>query len=284
MRKLTTPLAALCASLAMAAPADAVVGGKDAPAGKFTSVAEVGLGFGLFGCTGTLIAPEWVLTAGHCGSVTGASGAVSTPAAWPPQSIDVTIGSLRSGDGEEVAVEQVIVSPEYLGIFENRHDIALLKLAEPATKTPTPIVAPGDRAAWEVGDLTTIAGWGVTEEDGDAPDVLQEARVPITSDAYAAEAYSDYDPETMLPAGFPQGGVDTCQGDSGGPLFAELGGTLRVAGATSYGNGCAREGFPGIYARVGEGPIRAWIDSVAPDGTADTAATTTSSKRAKARR
>jgi hypothetical protein len=71
----------------------------------------------------------------------------------------------------------------------------------------------------------------------------------------------------MLCAGFPEGGVDSCQGDSGGPLFGRRpDGSLVVVGATSRGEGCARPGKPGIYARVADDPLRGWIRSVAPDG------------------
>ena len=97
--------------------------------------------------------------------------------------------------------------------------------------------------------------------------MLQEARVPITTDAYCADAYSNFESDTMVCAGYEQGGVDTCQGDSGGPMFGSstLGG-LRVVGTTSFGEGCARPGKPGVYARVADAPLREWIRSQAPAG------------------
>ena len=66
----------------------------------------------------------------------------------------------------------------------------------------------------------------------------------------------------MVCAGYPQGGTDTCQGDSGGPLFGhDAAGALRVVGATSFGDGCAQPGKPGVYARVGDAALREWIRS-----------------------
>ena len=113
--------------------------------------------------------------------------------------------------------------------------------------------------------LETIAGFGATSEGGDTPDTLQKAQVPVTTDADCAAAYDSFDASTMLCAGYPQGGTDTCQGDSGGPLFGRTGaGALKVVGATSFGEGCARPGKPGVYARVGDAELREWIRSEAP--------------------
>ena len=84
--------------------------------------------------------------------------------------------------------------------------------------------------------------------------------MPITTDSYCGGAYSDFDAATMVCAGFPQGGVDTCQGDSGGPMFGSTStGTLRVVGTTSFGEGCARPGKPGVYGRVADDTLRPWI-------------------------
>jgi secreted trypsin-like serine protease len=262
-RRLTTGLAAACAALALtAAPSMAVVGGKDAAPGAYPAVAEITFGQS-FLCTGTLIAPTWVLTAGHCGSMTGA--AVGTPAGWPAPLIDVRIGSVKPGQGEKVPVQRVVVEPNYL--VNSGYDITLLKLATPSTKAPAKVVGAGGASLWAPTTLETIVGFGTTSEGGDTPDTLQEAQVPITTDAYCAGAYSDFDPQTMVCAGFPQGGVDTCQGDSGGPMFGrDAAGTLKVVGATSFGEGCARPNKPGVYARVGDSVLREWIRSQAPDG------------------
>ena len=98
-------------------------------------------------------------------------------------------------------------------------------------------------------------------------DTLQKAQVPITTDAYCADAYDSFEADTQICAGYPEGGVDTCQGDSGGPMFGRnAAGALRVVGATSYGEGCARPGKPGVYARVGDDTLREWIRSQAPNG------------------
>jgi len=57
---------------------------------------------------------------------------------------------------------------------------------------------------------------------------------------------------TQICAGIQTGGRDTCQGDSGGPLVYNPKGTKQwvLIGITSYGNGCARYNYPGIYTKV----------------------------------
>lgn len=264
-RKLVTSFAFALAALAFtAAPSSAVVGGSDAAPGEFPSVAEIT--FGGFSCTGTLISPHAVLSAGHCGSLTGAGFA--SPASYPPQLVTVRIGSNKPGQGEQVPVSSVVVSPAYLATAGN--DISILKLSRNSSKPPTKVASAGERGLWTPGTLATIAGFGTTSEGGDAPATLQKARVPVTTDAYCGAAYSNFDPSTMVCAGYPEGGVDACQGDSGGPLFS--GG--RVVGATSFGEGCARPGKPGVYARVADAPLREWIRGQAPDGVSTQAAGT----------
>ena len=265
---------------ATVASSSAVVGGNDASPGEYPSVAEIT--FGPFLCTGTLITPDWVLTAGHCSNIT--AGTVASPASWPPQLINVRIGGVTQSDGEQRSVSRVVMHPDYL--LTNGYDISLLQLSQSSTMAPTQVAGAGERSIWSAGTLETIVGWGVTSEGGDAPDRLQEARVPITTDAYCSGAYgSDFDPLTMVCAGFPQGGVDTCQGDSGGPMFGRAStGVLRVVGTTSWGEGCARPGKPGVYGRVADDPLRPWIAQNTGTGVSTASSTTAAKRRAAKRR
>src|SRR5215217_7945780 len=154
-RKLSLALATTCAALAFSAtPSMAIVGGSDAAPGEFSSVSEVIIAKG-FLCTGTLIAPDTVLTAGHCGSITGGAG-VASPAAYPPQLIDVYIGSNKPGQGEKVAVSRVTMHPNYL--LSDGYDISILKLSRNSTKAPTPVSGATEESLWAPSTLETIVG------------------------------------------------------------------------------------------------------------------------------
>ena len=133
-RRLVVALLALLSVFALStAPAMAIVGGNDAEPGEYPSVAKIT--FGLFSCTGTLIAPDAVLSAGHCGSATGA--AVASPAAYPPALVNVRIGGTRSGEGEQVPTKSVTVHPNYL--VNSGYDISIIKLTRASTKAPVKV-------------------------------------------------------------------------------------------------------------------------------------------------
>ena len=57
-------------------------------------------------------------------------------------------------------------------------------------------------------------------------------------------------------------------GRLGGPLFGRTaaGDHLEVVGATSFDEGRARAGKPGVHARVADTALREWIRSQAPAG------------------
>ena len=108
-------------------------------------------------------------------------------------------------------------------------------------------------AAYDRGTFTVL-GWGSTWEGGPQQRYLRAAPVPFVSDTRCAAAYGGdgYVASDMLCAGdLPRGGVDSCQGDSGGPMVHAdgAGGWLQV-GIVSWGNGCGRAGYPGVYTQV----------------------------------
>ena len=305
MTLLRTFLATLVLGLAVAAPAQAVVGGSDASPGEYPYVAHIVIDRS-FQCTGTLVTPTHVVTAAHCSSLVP-GGVANVPLGQPGQLIEVSVGAHRTpsfsltggydSDGEEHVARSVTVSPGWAGLGSVSHDVAVVELDSASAKAPVKIASAAERSLWAAGTSATIAGFGVTESGGDQPDVLQEARVPIVADSVAAEAYpylvdgvdplfGGFESRTQVAAGFPQGGVDTCQGDSGGPLLVPAGTAMRLVGDTSYGAGCAEPGYPGVYGRVADTTLREWIRTIAPGaistGTAPAAAASTKSAKRSA--
>jgi len=288
MSFLRTLLLALGASAVLAPGAHAIVGGTDVPAGQRGYVAYITID-NLFACSGTLISPTTVVTAGHCSSITGATPA-NVPIGQPGQAIEVTLGTVKRDDpaGEKHVPSRVIVHPNYS--FTNpflsdretdvSNDVALLKLPTPSAQTPVPVAAVGERSLWEPGDVAQIAGFGTTKAGGSSPAVMQETTVPITTDDSSAKAYpGSFESGTQIGAGLPEGGRDTCQGDSGGPLLVPAtDGSLRLVGDTSYGEGCAEPGKPGIYGRLADEKLRAFVAQHAPEGIAPEPAAGTAAK------
>jgi secreted trypsin-like serine protease len=260
--------ASLVALLALCGPALAggrmvehVVGGTPAPGGGWPSlVALVTRGSdpvqGQF-CGGTLIAPAVVLTAAHC--VTDATGAVMRPA-----DVEVLAGTQDlTAPGERIGVTAVRPHPAFR-VDGDPYDAALLILGR-ASAAPPMRYARGGRDGGDAERPGAIAGWGETAEgSGRYPTALVEAAVRIFPSARCASALGRaFRRGATLCAGSMSGGVDSCTGDSGGPL-RDADGVL--VGIVSWGVGCARPGFPGVYTRVAA--ITAWIDRAAAPGAA----------------
>ncbi len=229
-----------------------IVGGTDA--GPNDNPFQVGLlrkaepdNFRAQFCGGTLIRPNIVVTAAHCSDFITAD------------QVQVLTGTRRLDDsGVRHDVAKISIHPEWNDVtFDN--DVAVWQLSSNATGVPLATLATEDGP---VGANLLASGWGTLSQGGRSPIDLQAVEVPLVSrtNCNDSNSYNGEVTETMLCAGFDEGGKDSCQGDSGGPLTrGENNGVL--TGITSWGFGCAQPNLFGVYARVSKDEIQSFIQS-----------------------
>jgi len=211
-----------------------VIGGDDAKRGAWPWQVLM-LKNGRAGCGGTLISPQWVVSAAHC---------VSRDTNYP-QRFKIRVGendrSTKEGSEVDMAVERVIAHPQY-NSRKLDYDIALFKLAKPVMYNtyvqpacmPSQDLAPGTECY--------ITGWGKTRHPGSMTmGKLQEANLPIVSNKVCYAKNKKFIPipitDRMVCGG--EGGVNPksgCHGDSGGPFVCKVNGKWELHGDVSHGS------------------------------------------------
>uniref|UniRef100_A0A8C9P6C9 Peptidase S1 domain-containing protein n=1 Tax=Spermophilus dauricus TaxID=99837 RepID=A0A8C9P6C9_SPEDA len=206
-------------------------------------------------CGGSLISNQFVLTAAHC--------------IFGHLEYTVKLGDKdlkhRAPTSVEIPVKDIVIHQYYspLGIIE--HDIALAMLAFPVNYSThiQPVCIPEKSFLVETDTLCWVTGWGKLRELERASEELQEAELNIIRHQKCNELLQkrtktkvQFTKEGTV-CGYNDEGKDACQGDSGGPLVCEYNTTWIQVGIVSWGIGCGRLGYPGIYTEVSF--YRDWI-------------------------
>jgi len=218
-----------------------IVGGEQAERGEIPWQVSW-RNFGSHTCGGSIINENWVLSAGHCCAGVIGSG-------------DIVAGGIDIYLPEGVEQHRSITKfshPEYDSSTIN-NDVCLLKVDEPFEfNDEVKPIAFDTNLEWAADSSFMVSGWGTKSSGGLIAEKLRKVTVPhvtteVCSSDYASSGYTIT--EGMICAG--EAGKDSCQGDSGGPMVeTNKNGETVLVGVVSWGIGCAREGYPGVYARV----------------------------------
>ena len=257
----------LCLGLASAVPAaadgptarGAVVGGEDAPRGAYPWIVALSRG-----CGGTLIAPDRILTAGHCVEDLRVTDLRAYVGAHTRRA-----GGYRY-DGLEVDPVDIATHPGYRSLEAGgpASDSAIIRLAAPVQGVPlVPLAGPSD-AVPAGGAEATVIGWGVTRTDlrrAPLAHALRQGGLRVLSDRSCNRVYGDggsFRASVMLCArsrnALRRPNTSPCIGDSGGPLVR---GGVQI-GIVSFGISCGALNEPTVFSRVAG--MREFIDRPEP--------------------
>ncbi|KAH8376983.1 hypothetical protein KR093_002500 [Drosophila rubida] len=228
-----------------------IVGGINASPHEFPWIAVLFKSGKQF-CGGSLITSSHILTAAHC---------VARMTSWDVAALTAHLGdyNIRTDFEVQHVSRRIKRLVRHKGFeFSTLHnDIAILTLSEPVPFSTEiqPICLPtsaAQQARSYSGQVATVAGWGSLRENGPQPSILQKVDIPIWANSECAQKYGRAAPggiiESMICAG--QAAKDSCSGDSGGPMIVNEGSRYTQVGIVSWGIGCGKGQYPGVYTRV----------------------------------
>ena len=200
---------------------EAIYGGTTTAVCGWPSTVELG-----GACTGTLVHPQVVIYAAHCGASYS----------------KIYFGENYQAPAKTVTPSSCKIIPG--GNPGSGNDFAVCKLSTPVTNVPiTPILMGCETSILKQGQAVTLVGFGNADNG------------PYGIKRQVTTTINGIDANNEISIG--GGGKDTCQGDSGGPAFVQLAdGTWRVFGITSYGGAC---GTGGKYSMMHKG--MSWFES-----------------------
>ncbi|XP_065369760.1 trypsin delta [Calliphora vicina] len=203
-------------------------------------------------CGGSVYSTNVIVSAAHC-----VAGGVDA------SKLSIVAGSTNLSEVTwELPVSKYIIHENYkTSNNDNDVTILLLKGHFPINEFIQPIALAKSRP--EAGAEVTVTGWGTLVEGGSIPEQLQEVHINYVENSVCKKSYPLQLTDRMLCAKVSGGGKDACQGDSGGPLIYNN----ELLGVVSWGIGCARKNFPGVYASVPQ--LYEWIEKTAKANTVE---------------
>ncbi len=248
---------ALSAGIADASPraGKSVIGGTVANVDQWSFAAAVLTPRTL--CTGTVLSPTKILTAGHC---------VGNPLTMTVR----TKSDYAYSGGEALPVKSAVFAPGFNHTFEN--DLAILTLAVPTTATPIQLATAAEDATYtQPGAPLSIAGFGNRN-----PILVGKPKIGLLTTASVSAKFCNAPTWVICDSGHRVGVAfrrlgrkvkrrpvnrSVCSGDSGGPLVADTPQGPRLIGTAELSLGpaskrnpffyviCGLKGYPSVHTR-----------------------------------